>query len=224
LNISRKQIPGVTGIVLAGGKSSRLGREKALERIGDKSLIENAIDSLIPVSQEILVVTSGEQFDTIASVDLKAKIIVDMYPGAAALGGIYTGLASASTFYGLVVACDMPFLNSALLHYLIKIAPGFDIVAPRVRGKLELLHAVYSKNCLSTIKRLLDGNILQVLQLLDLVKTRYVTEDELDKFDPEHLSFFNINTLNDLVIAKELVARKRQFAIMGKDKLSNAKC
>lgn len=155
-------------------------------------------------------VTSQEQFNNIASVQLKARIVVDLYPGKAAFGGIYTGLSSANTLYGLVVACDMPFLNAALLRYLVELAPGFDIVIPRVNNMIEPLHAVYSKNCLATIKQLLDKDILQMLQLLDVVKTRYVGEEEVDKYDPEHLSFFNINTRSDLFKAEKIMARYRR--------------
>jgi molybdopterin-guanine dinucleotide biosynthesis protein A len=201
----------VTSVVLAGGKGRRLGRVKALEKIGERSLIENIVDTLLPISQEVLVITSREQFDTIASVDLKARIIVDKCPGKAAFGGIYTGLMSASTLYCLVVACDMPFLNSALLCYLIEIAAGFDIVVPRVGSKIEPLHAVYSRNCLDNIKRLLDENTLQMLRLFDLVKTRYVTQEEVDKLDPGRLSFFNINTLGDLFVAEKLMADKKML-------------
>jgi molybdopterin-guanine dinucleotide biosynthesis protein A len=206
INVSSGQISGVTGIVLAGGKSLRLGREKALERVGGKRLVEKAVDSLCPISQEVLVVTSQEQFNNIASVNLDARVVVDIYPHKASLGGIYTGLSSANTLYGLVVACDMPFLNIALLHYLADLAPGFDVVIPRLNDKLEPLHAVYSKNCLVTIKQLLDKDVLQIFQFLDLVKTRYVSGDEVGKYDPEHLSFFNINTRSDLLRAEKIMA------------------
>lgn len=212
LNVSYKQIVTTTGIVLAGGKSSRLGREKALEKIGNKRIIERVVDSLSSISREVLVVTSKEQFDIIASVSLKARVVIDIYPGKAAFGGIYTGLANVSTPYGLVVACDMPFLNGALLRYLVQIVPGFDIVIPEVGGKIEPLHAIYSKDCLAIIKRLLDRGILQPLQLLDLVKTRYVGQEEVDKFDPAHLSFFNINTQKDVIEADRLLERKEHHA------------
>lgn len=199
-----------------------MGREKALERIGNKRIIERVVDVLHPISQEVLVVTSKEQFEIIASVNLKARVVADIYPGKAAFGGIYTGLANASAPYGLVVACDMPFLNSALLRYLIQIALGFNIVIPKVGGKIEPLHAVYSKECLGTIKQLLDKDILQMLQLLDLVKTRYVGDKEIDQFDPEHLSFFNINTQSDVIEAEKLMRYKELYAAMGEDKSGNA--
>jgi molybdopterin-guanine dinucleotide biosynthesis protein A len=210
LDVRQKQIVNTTGIVLAGGKSSRLGREKALERIGGKRLIERVVDTLVPISDEVLVVTSKEQFERISSLDLKARTIVDIYPGKAAFGGVYTGLMRATTQFGLIVACDMPFLNSDLLSYLVQIADSYDIVIPHVCGKLEPLHAVYSKNCLTIIKRLIDNNILQILELLDLVKTKYVDDEEVDKFDAEHLSFLNINTQDDVKRIGKLVEQRER--------------
>lgn len=195
----------------------RLGRAKALERINKQSLIERTIDCLSIVSQALLVVTSQEQFRLVAAARLKGKVIVDIYPGKGALGGIYTGLASADSFYSLVVGCDMPFLNRDLLCYLIDLAPNFDVVVPRIDDMLEPLHAVYSRDCLAPIKELIDKDRLGVSQLFNLVKTRYVGKDEIAKFDPRCLSFFNINTLDDLRKAKDLIDQKEQCLTVRKD-------
>ena len=194
----------------------RLGRVKALERINKQSLIERTIDCISTVSEALLVVTSQEQFKLIAAARLKGKLIADIYPEKGALGGIYTGLTSADSFYSLVVGCDMPFLNRDLLCYLIDIAPNFDVVVPRIDGELEPLHAVYSRDCLAPVKELIDKDRLVISQLFKLVKTRYVDKDEIAKFDPQRLSFFNINTLDDLRKAKDLIeqcitARKDEF-------------
>jgi len=195
----------------------RLGRAKALERINKQSLIERTIDCLSIVSKALLVVTSQEQFRLVAAARLKGKVIVDIYPGKGALGGIYTGLASADSFYSLVVGCDMPFLNRDLLCYLIDLAPNFDVVVPRIDDMLEPLHAVYSRDCLAPIKELIDKDRLGVSQLFNLVKTRYVGKDEIAKFDPRCLSFFNINTLDDLRKAKDLIGQKEQCLTVRKD-------
>ena len=194
----------------------RLGRVKALERINKHSLVERTIDCISTVSEALLVVTSQEQFKLIAAARLKGKLIADIYPEKGALGGIYTGLTSADSFYSLVVGCDMPFLNRDLLCYLIDIAPNFDVVVPRIDGELEPLHAVYSRDCLAPVKELIDKDRLVISQLFKLVKTRYVDKDEIAKFDPQRLSFFNINTLDDLRKAKDLIeqcitARKDEF-------------
>jgi molybdopterin-guanine dinucleotide biosynthesis protein A len=165
----------------------------------------------------VLVVTNQEQFDIIAASRLKGKVIVDLYPGKGALGGVYTGLASADSFYSLVVGCDMPFLNRDLLGYLIDIAPGFDAVIPRIDGMYEPLHAVYSKDCLAAISELMNRGRLGVSQLFNLVNTRYVDKYEIAKFDPQFFSFFNINTLDDLRKAKELIKQIEHCLIVGKD-------
>ena len=211
-------MPTVTGIVLAGGKSLRLGREKALERINQQSLIERTIDCISPVSQPILVVTSQEQFSLIAGARLKGRVITDLYCGKGALGAVYTGLASADTLHSLVVGCDMPFLNRALLHHLVDLAPDFDVVVPKIDDMTEPLHAVYSKRCLACIEPLLHQDRLAISQVFSLVKTRYVGEDEIAEFDPEHLSFFNINTQDDLAKAKTLIKQREQSPVVGKGK------
>ena len=195
----------------------RLGRVKALERINEQSLIERTIDCLSTVSQALLVVSSREQFRLIAAAQLKVRLIVDIYPGKGALGGIYTGLTSADSFYSLVVGCDMPFLNRDLLCYLIEIAPSFDVVVPRIDNMLEPLHAVYSRDCLAPIKELIGKDRLGISQLFKLVKTRYVDKDEIAKFDPRCLSFFNINTLDDIKKAKDLIEQREQCVTIRKD-------
>lgn len=183
----------------------RLGRIKALERINNQRLIERTIERLSPPAQTVLVITSQEQFDVINASLLNVKVVIDLYPGKGALGGIYTGLASADSLYSLVVGCDMPFLNSNLLSYIIERIDSFDAVVPRVQGMVEPLHAVYSKNCLGPIQEMIQENRLEISYLFNLVKTRYIGEDELIEFDSQHLSFFNINTVADLRKARRLI-------------------
>jgi molybdopterin-guanine dinucleotide biosynthesis protein A len=183
----------------------RLGRIKALERINNQRLIERTIERLLPPAKTVLVVTSQEQFDIISASLLNVKVVIDLYPGKGALGGIYTGLACTDSFYSLVVGCDMPFLNSNLLSYMIERVASFDAVVPRVQGMLEPLHAVYSKSCLGPIQGMIQEDRLEISYLFNLVKTRYIGEDELEKFDSQHSSFFNINTVADLRKARRLI-------------------
>ena len=196
----------VTSIVLAGGHSSRLGREKYLEVIAGKSLIERAIDNLSALSREILIVISQKQARSTESSFIypKAKSVVDLYPGKSSLGGIYTGLVHSSSLHNLVVACDMPFLNIDLLRYMIGLSSSFDVVIPRTGDQMEPLHAIYSKNCTALMEKQLKQNNLKITAFFSSVKVRYVEQDELDRFDPERLSFFNINTEADLKKARRL--------------------
>jgi molybdopterin-guanine dinucleotide biosynthesis protein A len=138
-------------------------------------------------------------------------MVPDVYPGKGALVGVYSGLKAAATFYSLVVACDMPFLNIALLRHLMELSPGFDIVIPKLEGKLEPLHAVYSKGCLGPIEDMLGEDWLKVTDLPDRVRARYVGDDEVEMFDPEHDSFLNVNSESDLQRAKVLLEKERAF-------------
>jgi len=176
-----------------------------LERINNQLLIERTIERISPLAQPVLVVTSREQFDSIAASSLSANVVVDAYPGKGALGGLYTGLAKADSLYSFVVGCDMPFLNRDLIGYIINNSHGFDVVVPKMQKMAEPLHALYSKNCLKPILKMLREGELGISHLFDLVKTRYVNERELAQFDTEKLSFFNINTLEDLQKARQLV-------------------
>jgi len=196
----------MTSIILAGGRSLRFGRSKALETIAGKSLIRWVIDRLTPLSSEIIIVTpQPDCFPWLAAnIPLSSKIIADIYPGKGPLGGIYTGLTASASSHAVVAGCDMPFLNVALLDYMIQISPVADIVVPRIGAWVEPLCAVYSKNCLAPIHNLLEHNELRISTLFNMAKVKYVEEDELDRLDPEHLSFFNINTQADLNEARKL--------------------
>jgi molybdopterin-guanine dinucleotide biosynthesis protein A len=198
---------GMTSIILAGGRSLRLGRSKALQVIGGKSLIQWVIDRLTILSTEIIIVTAhGEA--TPCSSTVRIKTIADIYPGKGPLAGIYSGLIASSSSRAIVVGCDTPFLSVGLLDYITRICSKFDVVTPRIEKKVEPLCAVYSKSCLGPIQELLEQNELSITGLFDMVKVKYVEEDEINSFDPEHLSFFNINSQDDLERAKKLAAQK----------------
>ncbi len=206
--LATEEIDTLTSIVLAGGKSLRLGRDKAFEVIGDDSLIQRVILRLTSLSDQIIVVVAGE--DEIPRLrHLGTNVVADIYPGKSSLGGIYTGLMTSDSPHNLVVACDMPFLNPALLGYMIKLSSPFDLVIPRVGGRIEPLHAIYSKDCLASIEWLFGQDRLINSELCNLVRVRYVEEDEIDRFDPDHLSFFNINTSADLKLARTIASVKQ---------------
>ena len=172
-------------------------------------MLEQVVSRLIFLDSEILIVTGEKRLLPFFDGHPKIRIVADTYPGKGPLGGIYTGLETSDSFYNLVVACDMPFLNSALLRYMIQLSANFDLVVPRWDGMVEPLHAVYSKNCLASIDSLLKRGILNIARLFGMVKVRYLETEDIDRFDPKHLSFFNINTEADLKRAKELVSEMK---------------
>jgi molybdopterin-guanine dinucleotide biosynthesis protein A len=185
-----------TGIILAGGKNLRLGRNKALEIIGGKTVIERVVSSLQPVTSRIIIVTADGENHLLTLPG--ARFVADTYPGKGPLGGIYSGLSPASTEFSIAVACDMPFLNTNLLRHMLEIAHGFDAVIPRTKESLfEPLHAVYSKNCVPVIKSHIESGQLSIRAFLADVKVRYVEEGECRHYDPDLLSFFNMNRQSD---------------------------
>ena len=197
----------MTSIILAGGKSLRLGRSKFLEIIEDKSLVQWVVDRLAVLSTEIIIATArGEAIPCSSAVEIKT--VADIYPGKGPLAGIYSGLMASSSPRAIVVGCDTPFLSTGLLEYMTQTSPTFDIAVPRIKDKVEPLCAVYSKNCLAPIQDLLERNELQIIKLFSMVKVKYVGEDEIDSFDPEHLSFFNINSQDDLTRARRLATER----------------
>jgi len=194
----------VSCIILAGGKSLRLGYDKVFETVGERNLLQQVISCAGTLGSEIIIVTAGEQTFPGLTDYSKLNIVTDIYPGKGPLGGIYTGLATSTSFYNLIVASDMPFLNRSLLRYMIRLSADFDLVVPRVGNLVEPLHAVYTRKCLAPIEQMIKQDRLSVNQLFHLVKTRYVEVEEIEKFDPRHLSFFNVNTEADLARAREL--------------------
>jgi molybdenum cofactor guanylyltransferase len=197
----------ITSIVLAGGKGSRLGRNKLVEVVGGRTLLQRVVDSLGPISRRILVVSAqGQRHPAVESRQVRVDCIQDVYPGKGVLGGVYTGLSTSDSKHSLVVAGDMPFLNPGLVQYLISAAPAFDVVMPRLNGLIQPLHAVYSKGCLPLIRAQLEQDQLQIRLFLDKVSVRYIEEAEIERFDPKHLSFYNVNTPDDLTKAQEIAA------------------
>jgi len=203
----------VTSIVLTGGGSSRLGGNKALQIVGGKSLLQRVIERVTLISDQILVIGSPHQRGFPADSGIEYR--EDLYPGKGPLGGIYTGLLASKSVYNLVVACDLPFLNVELLRYLIRLSPGFDAVVPWV-GKVQPLHAVYSKNCLDVMKVQVEHNLLKISRFLDSVNVRYVEETECRSIDRQLLSFFNVNSRADLARVNRLA---EDIGLGDKDKL-----
>jgi len=195
----------VSGLILAGGQSRRMGANKAFLKVGGRPIIERVIEQVASVSQEILLLTNEP--DEYAH--LGYPTVPDVYPGQGSLIGIYSGLKAARYPVALVVACDMPFLDASLLRYMISLAPGHDAVVPRTEQGLEPLHALYSKACLPAMEGLLQRDTLKVIAFYSQVRVRYLEQKEIETLDPQHLSFFNVNSPADLRWARRMAATER---------------
>jgi molybdenum cofactor guanylyltransferase len=189
----------ISCIVLAGGQSTRLGRDKTKEVFLGKTLLERVLDTLSLLKCEIIIVTTENSSISKELSYPGLKFVNDIFPGKGSLGGIYTGLVSSKSHYNLVTAADMPFMNLNLIKFMIDAAEGYDLVAYLEENRPELLLAVYSKNCLIPMENLIRDNNLRIIGILPYIKVRYLESEEVDRFDPHHFSFFNNNTEADLI-------------------------
>ena len=186
----------ITGIILAGGKNLRMGKNKAFIEVNGQRIIDRTKNLLAELFDEVLLVTNSP----LDYLDLNLRLVADHCPGKGALGGIYTGLFHASYSHAFVAACDMPFLNKALIARLatLSLSPGYDIVIPKTEDGLQPLHAVYSQKCLPFVENLLRENNLKIIDFFPRVKKREVSTEEIRPLDPQLVSFLNINTPEDL--------------------------
>lgn len=189
-----KTIDDVSGIILAGGKSSRYGKNKAFVKINGIPLIEKVITVMGSVFQELIIITNTPHKYS----HLRLPVCEDLIEGLGPLGGIFTGLTAISKDAGFFVACDMPSLNRELLRHMVECKDDFDAVVPRISGKMEALYALYRNTCLPAIRRLIDSREYQIFRFFSEVSVRYVDEGEIRQFDPELRSFFNVNTPQEL--------------------------
>jgi len=207
-----------SGLVLAGGRSQRLGQDKALARIGEggPTLIEQAVAVLRPLCDEVLLVGG----DPVSYAFLGLPVVPDAYPGTGVLGGIYSGLGAATHEHALAVGCDMPFLNPALLRYMVDLPRDYDVLVPRwareaggagylYTPKNELaaqtLHAIYGQACRPHMRALLKAGERRIIAFFPQVRVRYVEPEAVARLDPAGRSFFNVNTPAQLRRAEKLL-------------------
>ena len=191
----------ITGIILAGGKNLRMGKNKAFLEIKGQRIIDRTKQLFVDLFDEVFLVANSP----LDYLDLNLRVVSDLFPEGGALGGIYSGLFHASHSHAFVAACDMPFLNKALISHLSALSPGYDIVIPKTEDGWQPLHAVYSQKCLPFMEDLLQEKNLKIIDFFPKVKKREVTTEEILPFDPQLVSFLNVNTPEDLARAEDLL-------------------
>jgi molybdopterin-guanine dinucleotide biosynthesis protein A len=183
-----------TGLILTGGKSSRMGQDKARLMLNGATLLQRAIRIMQPLFVDLLV--SSRQIRT----DCDWQQVIDNPAHAGPLAGLVAGLERATTTWVCVVACDMPYLNASLLEHLSTFRDGMDAVVPVIKGYPQPLTAFYSKQCLMPALELLNSNCSHSLRaLLDQLTVRYLDETHLQGFDLQ--SFSDLDTPEDVVLA-----------------------
>lgn len=184
----------VTVAIMAGGKSSRMGTDKAFVDFQGRPMIEWVMERVAGLGAETILSTNNPP----AYAHLGLPMFRDVLPDHGPLGGIYTAVSRAQHPYVLVVACDMPWLNPELLTYQLDLRHTADIVVPRWDKYPEPLHAVYSKACLPAIEANLQAQRLKITSFFGQVRVRFVDREEIEKVDVNGRSFANVNTPDEL--------------------------
>jgi molybdenum cofactor guanylyltransferase len=188
----------VTLAIQAGGRSSRMGRDKGLVELAGKPLVGHVIDRLAGLAGEVVITTNHPEAYAIFGV----RTASDQEPGAGALDGLLTALEAAGGDPVLVVACDMPFASRALAAHMLGLSAAAEAVVPRPGGEYEPLFAVYRRTCGTAIRRALDAGQRRVISFFPEVSLRLVEADEAQAVDPDPYCFFNVNTPADLAEAE----------------------
>jgi molybdopterin-guanine dinucleotide biosynthesis protein A len=189
----------MTGIILSGGKSIRMGENKAFIEIEGIPIIQRIYNVFKNMFSEIIIVTDRKDL----FLDFDATIYSDLIPNSGVLGGLYTGLFFSSFLHSFCVACDMPFLQKPVITYLTQQINDYDVIVPRTHDGLQPLHAIYSKNCITPIKNTIDRNHYKLVDIYPLIKMKIIEEQEFIALDPNRRSFININTPEELRLARK---------------------
>jgi molybdopterin-guanine dinucleotide biosynthesis protein A len=195
----------VTGVLLAGGKSRRMGEDKRHLVVGERTLLERGLRVLQSIFREVLVVIAQDS----PPLGVDARVVRDLVPDCGSLGGLYTGLTHATTPYIFVVACDMPFLNQPVIAQFTSQTAIADIVIAKLDGRLHPMHALYSKRCVPALEKMIRARQLKIQEIVSelSLRVRYVTEADLLTIDPSGRSFYNVNTMADLEAARSLLVQ-----------------
>jgi len=195
----------VTGVLLAGGKSRRMGEDKRHLVVGEQTLLERGLAVLRSIFQDVLVVIAQDS----PSLGVDARVVRDQVPDCGSLGGLYTGLIQATTPWIFAVACDMPFVNPAVIAQFTNRRGATDIVMAKLAGQLHPMHALYGKRCVPLVEQMIQARRLKVQGIVSQssLRVQYVTEEDLFTLDPSYRSFYNVNTVAELEEARLLLTR-----------------
>lgn len=180
---------GVTGIVLAGGKSRRMGTEKGMLKLGSKHMIEYSIEVLEGICNQILIIENSDTYNF-----LGYEVIADIIPKSGPMGGIYTGLLNSNNDLNLLLSCDMPFIHPDLLKDLVKSSSGFDIVVPWHGGQnFEPMCAFYHKNSMKVFYEFIQRQNFKIPDTFEQLKThKFLFHSNLNYYTGD--LFFNVNS------------------------------
>lgn len=200
----------ISVVIQAGGRSQRMGEDKGRIKLAGRPLVSYVLEALADLGDECLLVAHQPE----AYAGLGIPVIRDLQPGSGPLHGLRIAMQAAQGTHLLTAACDMPFIERGLAEHLIHLAaarPEPAAVVPRFEGRLQPMLAVYPRGLLAGLEAALERGVTSLTTWLGSMDVDVLEGRELERFDPEGLSFFNVNRPEDLTEAERMMkARKEQ--------------
>lgn len=195
----------VTGVLLAGGKSRRMGEDKRFVLVGEQTLFERSCAVLCEVFEQVCVVIAHDSSELPATV----QVVRDLVPNCGSLGGLYTGLRKAETEHIFLAACDMPFMDPDVIRYMVHFKGQADIVISRWATRLQPTHAVYGRGCLPVLEEMMNLHNRKIQSMMGhpALRVHVIEEEEIREIDRDGRSLCNINTPSDLEYARLVYER-----------------
>ena len=190
------------GIILAGGLNKRMaGQNKALLSVGDRSITSRQIELFQEFFEQVILVTN----QPLEFCAWDVLIVSDLLPIRSSLTGIHAGLFHTRPSHAFITACDMPFLKREMIHLLLQeLEPQWDAIVPVTREGYQPLCALYSRRCLKPIEEQVTQEEMKISKLFSRVRVKKISEEILRQVDPDLISFFNINTQEDLAVSQKM--------------------
>ena len=205
--MNERSLVNATGVLIAGGKSRRMGRDKRFLKVGGKSVFDRTLSLLMGTFVETIIVLA----EPIDSLDVRGcRVVYDVFPNAGSLGGLYTGLLAASQPRIFAVACDMPFLDLELIRFMASFDDTADVIVAKLEGQFQPMHAIYSKRCAEFLKAMAERHDLKIhaLYRTEELRVAVVGANDLSSLGGGLRSFQNINTPDDLTLADSAIPDK----------------
>lgn len=192
-----------SGVILAGGRSSRMKFNKAFAQISDRSVISIIIEKFESVFNEIMIISNEPEFYQ----HLGLPIYADIYPRMGPVAGIHSALYYSSNESVFVTGCDVPFMNMDLVRMMISRLEDYDSVVPQIDGLLQPLTAVYSRKCLPILTNCLESKRVKLIRIFEELNALMITRDEIEKYGVVEEMFLNVNDIDALNLAIQIAGR-----------------
>ena len=192
-----------SGVILAGGKSSRMKYNKAFAEIAGRSVINIIVDKFARVFDEIIIISNEPQLYR----ELGPVVYTDIYPHMGPVSGIHSGLYHARHDQAFIMGCDVPFMNMELVEFMFTQLDDYDSVVPEIDTYLQPLSAIYSKKCLPVLTNCLENNKVKLIRIFEELNSLILNRNQLEKFGVVEELFLNVNDLEALNIAKQIAGR-----------------